>query len=110
MVNHCVCVGCTTLICEDILYYVFPDRKRKAGACTSAFGACMKFVQVKRRDFTVTSATKCVMVVCDAQVKQTVYLPFPYMWRIYNLLLLKPSIRLHISLAGAAGSNCSSDS
>lgn len=103
-----VCVqAANTLICQDIMFSVSSTRKgigwcvhEKLVSCM-----CMRFVQMKRWNFTVTSALQSGVVVCDTNFNQKDYLPFTCMIIIYSLSLLKTSISRHISLAGRAGTN-----
>ena len=70
MVNYCVCAGCTNSNLSGHRVHRFPNRK-KSGAL---FRAWVRFVQVKRRDFTSASVTKNA-VVCGAHFKSEDYHP-----------------------------------
>ncbi len=61
MVNYCVCGGCTNSSLSGHRVHGFPNQK-KDGA---VFWAWVRFVQVKRRDFTSASASKNAVVCSD---------------------------------------------
>ncbi|XP_061587629.1 apical junction molecule-like isoform X2 [Cololabis saira] len=70
MVNYCVCAGCTNSNLSGHRAHSFPNRK-KSGAL---FRAWVRFVQVKRLDFTSASVTQNA-VVCGAHFKSEDYDP-----------------------------------
>ncbi len=70
MVNYCVCAGCTNSTLSGHGVHSFPSRKRSG----ASFRAWVRFVQVKRRDFTAASATKNT-VICSAHFRPENYLP-----------------------------------
>ncbi|KAK0135730.1 hypothetical protein N1851_028407 [Merluccius polli] len=59
MVNYCVCAGCTNSCLTEHRVHHFPSRKSKA------FRLWVRFVQVKRADFTAASVT-VHSVICSA--------------------------------------------
>uniref|UniRef100_A0A671TXC6 THAP-type domain-containing protein n=1 Tax=Sparus aurata TaxID=8175 RepID=A0A671TXC6_SPAAU len=63
MVNYCVCGGCTNSSLSGHRVHRFPDRKKNG----AIFRAWVRFVQLKRRDFSSASATKNA-VVCGFNV------------------------------------------
>ncbi|XP_048054396.1 THAP domain-containing protein 10-like [Megalobrama amblycephala] len=70
MVNYCVCGGCTNSNLSGHRVHRFPNKK-KDGAI---FRAWVRFVQVKRRDFTSASASKNA-VVCSIHFTPEDYNP-----------------------------------
>lgn len=70
MVNYCVCGGCTNSSLSGHRVHRFPDRKKNG----AIFRAWVRFVQLKRRDFSSASATKNA-VVCGAQFRPEDYHP-----------------------------------
>ncbi|KAG1963589.1 lethal(3)malignant brain tumor-like protein 2 [Pimephales promelas] len=70
MVNYCVCGGCTNSNLTGHRVHRFPSKK-KDGA---VFRAWVRFVQVKRRDFTSASVTQNA-VVCRFHFRQDDYDP-----------------------------------
>lgn len=68
MVNYCVCAGCTNSSLSGHRVHHFPSRKNKA------FRSWVRFVQVKRADFTAASVTTH-SVVCGAHFTPENYQP-----------------------------------
>lgn len=68
MLNYCVCTGCTNSSLSGHRVHCFPDRKRSG----VSFCAWVRFVQVKRRDFTASPVT-INAVVCSAHFGQFVW-------------------------------------
>ncbi len=64
MVNYCVCGGCTNSSLSGHRVHRFPNKEKKG----AIFRACVRFVQVKRRDFTSASASKNT-VVCSVHFR-----------------------------------------
>ncbi len=58
MVNYCVCGGCTNSSLSGHGVHRFPNRKKNG----AIFRAWVRFVQLKRRDFTAASATSNAVV------------------------------------------------
>lgn len=87
-------------ISQDIVFSMSLIRKEQALFHEKlAFHALVGFVQVKRQNFTVTSATKSSAVVFGAHCKRKDCLLIICVCIIYNLLLLlKTHVTLHISL------------
>lgn len=70
MVNYCVCGGCTNSSLSGHRVHRFPNRKKNG----AIFRAWVRFVQLKRRDFSSASATKNA-VVCGAHFRPEDYHP-----------------------------------
>ncbi|XP_067249109.1 uncharacterized protein [Chanodichthys erythropterus] len=70
MVNYCVCGGCTNSSLSGHRVHRFPNKKKNC----SIFGAWVRFVQTKRRDFSSASASKNA-VVCSVHFKPEDYRP-----------------------------------
>ncbi|KAL2103759.1 hypothetical protein ACEWY4_000627 [Coilia grayii] len=66
MVNYCVCGGCTNTSQSGHRVHHFPSRK------TKRFRAWIRFVQVKRADFTASSVT-ANSVICGAHFTTECY-------------------------------------
>ncbi len=64
MVNDCVCGGCTNSSLSGHRVHRFPNKEKKG----AIFRAWVRFVLVKRRDFTSASASKNV-VVCSVHFR-----------------------------------------
>lgn len=87
-------------ISQDIVFSMSLIREGKTALFHEklASHALVGFVQVKRQNFTVTSATKSSTVVFGAHCKRKDCLPVICICIIYNLLPLKSHVTLHISL------------
>lgn len=79
--NYCVCTGHTNTVLSGHRVFCFPDKQKEQRKKRNRL---MWFVQVKRRDFTVTSATKRRGLPCDAHFKHPVRCAC-----ILNIFLLK---------------------
>ncbi len=70
MVNYCVCGGCTNSGLSGHRVHRFPNKKRHG----AIFRAWVRFVQVKRQDFIISSVSKN-SVVCMVHFRQEDYRP-----------------------------------
>ncbi|XP_065114768.1 uncharacterized protein [Paramisgurnus dabryanus] len=68
MVNHCVCGGCTNSSRSGHRVFRFPNKTKDA----AIFRAWVRFVQLRRRDFTSASVSKNA-VVCSAHFRSEDY-------------------------------------
>nr|XP_055038832.1 uncharacterized protein LOC129426493 isoform X5 [Misgurnus anguillicaudatus] len=68
MVNHCVCGGCTNSSRSGHRVFRFPDKTKDC----AIFRAWVRFVQLRRRDFTSASVSKNA-VVCSAHFRSEDY-------------------------------------
>ncbi len=70
MVNYCVCGGCTNSSLSGHRVHRFPNKEKNS----AIFWAWVRFVKVKRRDFTSASASKNA-VVCSVHFRPEDYHP-----------------------------------
>ena len=69
MVNFCVCAGCTNSSLSGHKTHIFPKKE------TAAFRSWVRFVQVKRADFTASSVKEKHTVICSAHFREEDYVP-----------------------------------